>query len=160
MDNTSFFIKKISSFPKIPRDIYEKINFDVSLYQNKSVGGTNLNYVWSDDFNESVNKWCQQNIIDGLYYAFQVATHDMPLHKDKNSTVKLIYVLDTGGENVLTSFYNEQQLLLHSLKLEKNCWYLLKTDVWHDVKGIISPRFSICATVFRILDLVEPVKSF
>ena len=158
MDKTNFYIKKISSFPKLSAEIYEKINFNLSLYQNKNTLGTNVNYVWSDDFNKDINEWCKKHIIDDVYYAFQIATADMPLHKDKNSTVKLIYVLDTGGDNVITSFYNQQKQKLHSIKVEANCWYLLKTDVWHCVEGITSPRFSICATVFRILDLVTPVE--
>ena len=160
MDKTDFYIKKLSSFPKLPTDIYEKINFNLDQYRNKNTVGNNVNYVWSDDFNENINNWCQQNVVDGIYYAFQIATEDMPLHKDKNSTVKLIYVLDTGGDDVLTNFYNDKQELLHSLKVEPNFWYLLKTDVFHAVEGITRPRFSICATVFRILDLVKPIKSF
>ena len=155
MQYNDYFIKPIN-FPRLSTDIEKKINFNIDEYQRRAPVATNPNYMWTDDFNREVNEWCNDHVMRGLYYAFQIARGDMPLHKDNNSTVKLIYLLTTGGDNVSTSFYSEdRQQKLHSVTLNLNTWYILKTDIWHGVTGITVPRFSICATIFRKLELVN-----
>jgi hypothetical protein len=144
------FIRSLK-LPSLPHDIQEKINWNFLEYRRKGPVYNNPNYIWSDDFNKEVNEWCQKNVAGGVYYAFQLATKDMPTHKDKGSTTKLLYLLDTGGDNVYTEFYEEDGLtLIHDIVLVTHQWYLIKTDVNHAVKGITTPRvrFSICATLF------------
>ncbi len=147
MEYKKLYIRE-TFFPSFPKKILENINWNIDQYTRKAPNLTD-HYMWSDDFNQEINEWSQKNVIPGIYYAFQIAFKDLPLHKDSASTVKLIYVLDSGGDDVYTSFYSEdQKTLLHSIKVESNKWYILKTDIWHGVTGIIRPRFSICSTIF------------
>ena len=160
MQYNDYFVKP-TNFPKLTQDIEQKINYNIEEYHRSSPIVNDPNYLWTDNHNQEINEWCNDHLMRGIYYAFQIARADMPLHKDNNSTVKLIYLLKTGGDNVITSFYSEdKEKKLHSIKLNLNTWYLLKTDIWHGVTGITSPRFSICATVFKKLDLVKPIESF
>ena len=137
--------------PPLPDFILEKINWNLSEYKRKAPVVNNPDYMWSDDFNNDMNDWCQKNIAGGIYYAFQFASRDMPVHKDHVSTAKLLYILDAGGDDVYTEFYKEDSLtLLHKEKLPLHQWYVVKTDINHAVKGITPPRirFSICASLF------------
>lgn len=149
MEYKSLFIRE-TNFPSLPDELLRKINWNVDEYEKKAPTYKDPNYTWTDDFNTEINVWAQKNIIPGIYYAYQIARADMPIHKDVTSSVKLINVLDTGGEDVWTNFYDEDKsTLLHSTKVPFNKWYILKTDVWHSVIGIERPRFSICSTVFK-----------
>tara|TARA_R110000868_G_scaffold411182_1_gene702164 strand:- start:116 stop:598 length:483 start_codon:yes stop_codon:yes gene_type:complete len=160
MQYNNYFIKPVN-FPKLTHNVEQKINYNIEEYSRSIPFVNDPNYMWTDNHNQEINEWCNDHVIRGIYYGFQISRADMRLHKDNNATVKLIYLLTTGGDNVITSFYSEdKEKKLHSVKLNLNTWYLLKTDIWHNVTGITSPRFSICATVFRKIELVKPVESF
>ena len=140
--------------PPLPTVIQEKINWNYSEYQRQAVS-KDPNYTWSDNFNADVNEWCQQNIAPGIYYAFQLARDNMPMHKDNGTITKFLYILDAGGDDVYTEFFKEDAVtLLHKEKLELHKWYIIRTDINHRVIGITPPRvrFSITARLFKTID--------
>jgi hypothetical protein len=137
------------NLPAIPVDIMSRLNRDFGQYKTKA-NPLNKFYVWSDDFNEEVNRWCQQNICDTMYWGFQIMTGDQPMHKDNVTLTKLIYLINTGGDNVYTRFYDDDKNLTHSYKIECNRWHLLKADSYHSVDGVESgqTRFSLTGRIF------------
>lgn len=88
----------------------------------------------------------------------------MIVHTDIKRIATLNYMIDTGGDNVVTSWYREDNQniirkekppgnqtdsgyvdydrleLLDSVVFQKNRWYLLRTNVLHDVSHISSVR--------------------
>lgn len=123
------------NLPKIPGEIMAKINFNFEEYDRKSRyrnGG-----FWSDSFNEEINKWCQENVCDSIYYAFQVFPKDLHIHKDTGTKTKLIYLLQEGGSNVVTTWYDEDQTtVLQSVRIPLHTWVLFKADAFHGVTGV------------------------
>jgi len=95
----------------------------------------------------------------------EVATHI--IHSDVTRVFALNYFLNLGGNNVLTSWFQEKGQPLHRHKIESgkqadtgtvkyedcevlattkfklNTWNLLATDILHDVDNITSGRASI-----------------
>ena len=153
------------NFPKLPDDIFSTINFNIGDYIAKSKGSFDPDkpeeypdvYTWSDSFNEQINKWGQENICPTVYFAFQIFTGDVPLHKDVNalnnskSLLKLNYVLLTGGDDVYTEFFDEDKTTkLASYKIDQHRWHVLKSDAYHRVVGVDSGqvRFSITCKMF------------
>ena len=137
------------NFPQLPDYILQKINFNFDQYESKSPG---RNYVWTDSFNQEIDEWCKQNICEDMYWAFQIITGELPMHQDKGTKVKMIYLLDTGGPDVYTEFYSDDQTtLLQSVKLELHRWHIMKVDVFHRVTGVESgkTRFSITGRIFE-----------
>lgn len=135
------------NLPKPPLDL---INFNLGEYQPKIVG--DKGYVWTDDQNSKINSWAQQNICSTVYFAFQMFRADSKLHKDAGGKAKLLYLLDDGGFNVLTSWYDEDlTTCLQTVKIPKHTWALLKTDVHHQVVGIEPgrTRWAICSQIFQ-----------
>ena len=84
-----------------------------------------------------------------MFY-FQLTTN-LDVHVDVGSDVKLIYFVDTGGDNVFTEFYsNDGKKLLQSIQLVSHKWYALKTSINHSVRGVDKSRtrFSIVGRLF------------
>jgi hypothetical protein len=136
------------NLPRIPQSIIDQINFNFSEYELKFTSGV---YTWSDSFNEPINQWCQQNICDEMYWAFQIIRGDLNVHKDNGTLTKFCYLLDTGGDNVITNFFDDDKTtVLDSVVLEPHRWHVLKVDSFHNVKNIESGRirFSITGKIF------------
>lgn len=135
--------------PRIPDHVLSKINLNFDQYERKTQG---INYTWSDSFNQEIDLWCKQNICEDAYFAFQIITGNLVMHKDKGTRVKLIYLLDTGGPKVSTEFWNDDQTeLLQSEILQPHRWHIMKVDCYHQVVGVEpgKTRFSITGRIFE-----------
>ena len=65
-------------------------------------------------------------------------------HRDyQTERYKVNYIFDTGGENVLTHFYDDDYVLLESHKVEPYRWHQFNGQINHNVTGIIRPRIAI-----------------
>lgn len=135
------------NLPKIPNDVLSKINPDLDQY---SVTVSNTpNYMWTDDFNEDINQWCKANICDSMYWAFQmIRPPEMQIHKDRTTTHKFLYVLDTGGDHVETKYYDEHDpfRVVETLIIPAHQWCILKVDCYHSVHNIDPGRVRMAVT--------------
>ena len=122
---------------------------------NKTVllvdGNQSMNYNKKiDEFNKEINSWCQENICDTMYWAFQIVSNDLPMHRDLGTKIKLTYILQTGGKDTVTEWYNDKEELVESVALEPFRWHIFKADSYHAVKNITpgQQRFSVTGRVF------------
>ena len=137
------------NLPSVPKDIFVNYNFDE--YEKKVQGLTNPGYVWTDSFNYSIDKWCKENICADVYFAFQIIKTDIDIHIDNQTKIKFLYILETGGDNVITEWYSEdKKTVVNSVVLEPNKWCMIKVDSPHSVKNVESgkTRFSITGRLF------------
>jgi hypothetical protein len=85
-------------------------------------------------------------------------------HADHARRGQLIYVLEPGGNDVTTTWYQEVDNPTHrdhyignlvtdknlieidSTQLKTKTWYYFCTDILHGAKGITEPRYSLCIT--------------
>jgi hypothetical protein len=140
--------------PKIPDSILDGLNRDYSEYYHASsaVTGSNQINTYSDSFNTEINQWCQKNISEHLYWGFMIMQRDLGPHVDVKTKIKLTYVIDPGGNNVTTEFYeNDRSTLLESIVIQPGRWHIFRSDMVHAVRGIEpgQVRFSLTASVFR-----------
>jgi hypothetical protein len=108
-------------------------------------------YAWSSHGTEDINTWCQQNISAEMYFASQCMINNVDIHKDIGTKIKLSFILDTGGNDVVTNFYADDQItLLASYVIEPNRWHIFKADTYHQVSNITpgQVRFSITGRIF------------
>jgi hypothetical protein len=139
------------NLPRIPDEILAKINPDFDLYEKKDAGKHGNIYTWSDSFNQAVNDWCQQNICDEMYWGFQIIRGDLVPHIDNVTEVKMTYLVDTGGPDVITEWYAEDKTtIIDSVVLEANRWHILKVNTWHSVRNVApeAVRLSITGRIF------------
>ena len=79
---------------------------------------------------------------------YQLINRDLPLHVDKvDRRIAFNYLLDPGGENVLTNVFDNDMNLTDSIKIETHKWHRLQTSMPHLVKNIQTTRIAISVGV-------------
>lgn len=79
---------------------------------------------------------------------------DIVVHKDVGTEVKLTYLIDAGGANVQTNFFEDDKTTMtHSFVIPIHRWHILYASKYHSVEGIESKhtRFSLTGRVFPLL---------
>jgi len=71
----------------------------------------------------------------------------LPIHKDSNRFAAYNYVIDPGGDDVYTCFYDEDQNLIEKVKIEPFKWHKLNVKTFHNVEGMTRPRIGL--TVYK-----------
>lgn len=186
-DSNSVFIYGEVNFPQIPSELLELSTPPVITKDNKDIGygikHTKENrllqacgYGNSLSTHKPLLDWMRKNRVPGIKteISFQTQLADKQgtptthiVHSDIRRVLALNYILDTGGPDVVTSWYQERNMplrrskstgwkqadtgkieysnleVLESVKLEKNKWYLIATDILHDVDNITRDRSSI-----------------
>lgn len=138
------FIQYVN-FPSIPTEILQSISTNINDYQFESGS------YWTDQHNQILNNWCQANICNSMYFAFQCFSDSVGLHKDHETQIKLNYIITTGGNQVITEFLaNDKTTKLAEYQIEPHRWHLFQANVYHCVQGIEpgQTRFAITARVF------------
>jgi len=148
---------------------------DGVLYQTRSQKRIPL----EGDFTE----WCHENI-DPKCYHCSICVADGPgpyhgPHVDPYRDYGLLYVTDTGGSSVTTSFwqkknspmiyprdteqfvsedYSDELILIDRFVLQPNQWYLLNTRIIHSVENATSRRISLQCSLDDVADLLQKNK--
>ena len=138
------FVKEIA-LPEVPVDILD-IARQQAINWVESVKGTNKMYRWIPA-NPMVDKWCKENICEYAQWAVQVLTGDLPKHIDESSQVKIQYLIETGGNNVISKSY-KNDYVVHSVVCDTNKWYILQTNEFHGVYGVTDVRIALAARLF------------
>jgi hypothetical protein len=75
---------------------------------------------------------------------YQIVKKGISIHKDIGRKIIYNYILDQGGDNVYTKFYNEDKVTEEfSICIPANRWHTLDTSYYHNVIGIERPRIAI-----------------
>ena len=183
------FYKKLD-FPSIPDNIIDSLESslsDIDAISVPDIGGgiqhfknnkklTACSYNLRHIENNKLEIWLKENIpnIDARYnmlYQTQEprgASSTHIVHSDaRGRKSALNYIIEPGGDNVVSSWYKENGKELHrgkkdpwrqsdsgfvdyanlellvSTTLEKGCWYVIDTRVLHDVDNITRTRKGI-----------------
>jgi hypothetical protein len=135
------------------------------------------NYKFSTSVDSRLIKWVKENIkgIKPFEFFLQVIEHETGgvhiVHSDIKRTYALNYMIETGGDNAWTSWYRENNMpirrsktrintqsdtgyvgyenleLLETVKFKKNKWYLISTDILHDVDEVVGVRSSLSISI-------------
>ena len=66
---------------------------------------------------------------------------------------KLTYLMATGGENVVTSFWTDDaKTKVAEYVIQPNRWHLFQCDKVHSVDGITGIRWGVSSHVFHEVD--------
>lgn len=67
----------------------------------------------------------------------------LPVHKDTNRHVAYNYIIDPGGDEVYTCFYDDDQNLIEKVNIETGRWHKLDVQTFHNVEGMTRPRIAL-----------------
>lgn len=98
---------------------------------------------------EDLNDWLKTIFDFPMYAQYQLIYRGIPVHKDKSDRlIAYNYLLATGGENVITTIYDDNMKLLQLERLQLQRWHRIETGYFHGVHGIAvnSIRCSISIT--------------
>ena len=74
----------------------------------------------------------------------QIVKKGISIHKDVGRSKIYNYLLDTGGDNVYTRFYDEdKETELFKINIPLHTWHQLDVTGYHNVTGIEKDRISI-----------------
>lgn len=137
------------NLPKIPKEILKSIVIDVGIHKQHHNASLYDTYTWSDFGTQQLNDWGKANIGQDLYFGVQLMTGHVPIHTDIGTKIKINYIVETGGSDVETIFYDhDHSTKLESYKIEPGQWHVFKADSPHEVVNITNLRVSITARLF------------
>ena len=144
---------KYLNFPAIPQTVIDSIRFDDN---DLTLAKSDVGYKSSIVSTEMLNVWGKKNISEDIFLNYQLITNNVCLHRDRATKSKLIYVIQSGGDNVLTSFYKDPEGtdLLFKTVIEPGRWCIFEADVYHTVSNMDPGkiRFAITGQIFRAGD--------
>ena len=138
------FAKEIK-FPRIPDEIADNVRQQaIKWVEHDNVAKENYGWIPA---NTIVDKWGKENVCEYAQWAVQVLIADLPKHIDENSQVKIQFLLETGGKNVISKSY-KNNYVVHSIVCDADKWYILKTDEFHGVYGVTGVRIALAAKIY------------
>lgn len=110
--------------------------------------------------NPPLAEWLSENIVKTLigkpirtdtpftYFRYQVIYPNFPIHIDKFARrAGINYLLQLGGDNVLTQVYDDDHKVIDSKKIELNKWHYLIAERPHNAINIEGIRVAIAITL-------------
>ena len=76
-------------------------------------------------------------------YIYHCIGDGLPIHRDIDRNIAFNFIINPGGENVETVWYDDDYNEIYRECIEPNRWHQIKVDGLHTVKGITNKRLSI-----------------
>ena len=137
------------NLPKIPEELIANLSRDYTTYHGEDLYQWD-NYKRTNIMGSPIAKLCDENVIPDTTWGFQFIDGDLAPHTDL-TLVKISYIFETGGDNVLTEFYDgKTHEKVQSMNIEPHRWHILQVSEPHAVRGIEPGkiRFSISGRIF------------
>ena len=143
---------KYLNFPVIPEHLRNLAINEISKGPDPRTVRPSENYKWTIVKDNELEQWLITNISSDLFWGLQVIIGDLPVHVDNPTTVKICYLFDCGGDNVITEFHRDNQVI-DSINIDQDRWHILNVMVEHSVRGVESDktRISLTGRIFEKL---------
>jgi hypothetical protein len=108
-----------------------------------------VSYKISDEYlNTQLNEIFKYILCDIEGFFIQEITKDFcnHIHRDPRQYA-INYIIDAGGDNVITSIYNSDLSVLDSKCVPINNWHYFQANNLHDVQNITSKRVSLTVSI-------------
>lgn len=132
---------KIINAPSVPESLI--LPLDDILKLENIFGGATKNYT-THEVPDDLREYLQSIFPDCTKFRYQTMRGEIPVHKDRGRVRAINYILDTGGDNARTVWYEEDYTTpTHSMKLEERKWHEIDVGIYHNVINIDTVRYAI-----------------
>jgi hypothetical protein len=132
--------------PPVPEELIESVDTIINSLPKptNTLVPSNFTYFETRHVSNTLLEWSHQTFKDKVQgIKYQIIKPNIPIHKDIGRTVAFNYVIQTGGENSATCFFDDNKKLLFKEIVPANHWHRIRTDMYHTVAGINSLRIAI-----------------
>ena len=126
-----------------------QIDLDMSKIYDIVYRGKNLHHVPDNGYYGIFEPYGALNDLGEILFnePYNTRVHVMwpprlPIHKDSNRYVAYNYIIDPGGDEVYTCFYDDEHNLIEKIIIEPNRWHRLDVKTFHNVEGMTRPRIA------------------
>lgn len=92
--------------------------------------------------------WVQTHFDFPVKVTYQLITGQVPIHKDVGRTKCWNYIIDAGGDDVVTRWWNDDKTkVIRAFVFPTDCWYELNVGINHDVANVTGTRIAITVWV-------------
>jgi hypothetical protein len=132
---------KFLNIPSVPDHLILPVEEVLEL--ENIFGGRSPNYT-IHECQDELREYLQALFPECTKFRYQTLVHGVPVHKDRGRTTAINFILDTGGPNVQTIWYESDQTTpAGSVVLPAKQWHELQVDTHHTVMNIEGRRFAI-----------------
>jgi hypothetical protein len=130
--------------PNVPEYLLESIDSIINK-PNSEFSSVPKGYAYfhTKPISNELLVWIETVFDRKVHAGYQIIKEGIHIHKDYGRLVAFNYLLQTGGSNVSTNIYDEDKNLIHSEIIMPKKWHCLKTDVFHDVRGMSTERIAL-----------------
>jgi hypothetical protein len=150
------YIKYLNHIPPVPENLLDSMEDIVTMIPEETVVKS-FKYFQYKSVNSDLNEWVYKNFKLKCYAKYQVILNGIPIHKDNpafpgDRRIAFNYLLQLGGDNVLTTVYDEDKsTILQEERLQLKRWHSLVVEKYHGVSNIENDKKRIALTVTPIL---------
>ena len=138
----------IDSLPELPEVLVKEIRDTVILNSNAFRFTDYKDYRIYPIRDIALKRYLQSLFPEDYYFMVQVIGKNINIHKDIGRTSTFNYIIDAGGDNVETCFYNNKKNLIEKHIIKEHRWHRLDVTAFHDVKNVKNKRIAL--TVYKI----------
>ena len=134
--------------PRIPDEFLESIEEIMALPKKPKTFARPGYPITTKYVSPKLNQYIESIFPIPVWVGYQVIHDNIPIHVDSggNRRVCYNYLLQQGGDEVYTTFYNENHEVVQTEKLELHRWHRLNTENLHGVQGVKDFRIAITVT--------------
>jgi hypothetical protein len=140
----SNYFEYLTEIPNIPDELLSEVYKSIHEHENVFVHNFYSNYQifnLTDELIQFIKLKFNNHIIQ-----VHVIKNVLAIHKDINRTIAFNYLIDCGGNNVETCFYDKKLKLIEKIKIEPFKWHKLDVSTFHNVINLERPRIALTIT--------------
>ena len=127
--------------PSVPEHLILPVEETLKL---ENIFGGHTNNYTIHEVQDELREYLQALFPDYTKFRYQTLREEIPVHKDRGRDIAVNYIIDAGGEDACTVWYEEDYTTpTHDVQLPVHRWHELRVDTYHSVTGITGLRYAI-----------------
>jgi len=131
----------ILNIPKIPEHLI--LPLEETLELENIFEGDSDNYT-IHNVQKELKEYLQPLFPNYSLFRYQTMINEIPVHVDGSRDFAINYIIDPGGDNVHTVWYEEDRITsTQDVKFPAQQWHEIQVNLYHNVTGITGRRYGI-----------------